>query len=222
VSNRTIAITDALYDYMLKVSLREPALLRRLRKETADLPQARMQISPEQGQFLAFLVHAIDARQVLEIGTFTGYSTLCMALALGIGGRIVACDVSDEWTRIARRYWTEAEVADRIDLRLAPAIETLDRLIADGGEGQFDFAFIDADKENYAYYFERSLRLLRPGGVIAVDNVLWGGSVIDPAKKDVDTMAIRSFNFARHEDQRIDISLVPIGDGLTLARKRTW
>jgi caffeoyl-CoA O-methyltransferase len=220
LSNRTIAITDALYDYLLGVSLREPELLRRLRRETAVLPQAGMQISPEQGQFLAFLVRTIEARRVLEIGTFTGYSSLCMALALPSEGRIVACDTSDQWTRIARRYWTEAGVAGRVDLHLAPAIETLDRLAAAGEEETFDFAFIDADKENYTVYFERSLRLMRPGGVIAVDNVLWGGSVIDPAKSDADTMAIRSFNAALHDDQRVDISLVPIGDGLTLARKR--
>jgi predicted O-methyltransferase YrrM len=220
VSNRTIAVDDRLYAYLCEVSLRETDLMRRLREETLALPQAGMQISPEQGQFMALLVRLIGAERIVEVGTFTGYSTLCMAAALPATGRLVACDVSAEWTAVARRYWDEAGVADRIDLRLAPALDTLDDLIAGGGTGRFDFAFVDADKENYQNYYERVLTLVRPGGVVAVDNVLWGGSVADPAKRSVDTEAIRAFNTALHGDPRIDLSLVPIGDGLTLARKR--
>jgi predicted O-methyltransferase YrrM len=178
-----------------------------------------MQIAPEQGQFMALLVRLTGARRILEIGTFTGYSALAMALALPAEGRIVACDVSEAWTAVAKRYWQRAGVAGRIELRLAPALQTLDALIGEGGGGSFDFAFIDADKSRYLDYYERSLTLLRPGGLIAVDNTLWGGSVADPAKIDADTAAIRAFNAALHADPRIELSLVPIGDGLTLARK---
>ena len=220
MSNRTIAVDDRLYDYLCEVSLRETELLRRLRAETLAMPEAGMQISPEQGQFMALLVRLIGAERIVEVGTFTGYSALCMASALPPTGRMVACDVSAEWTAVARRYWTEAGIADRIDLRLAPAMETLDDLIAGGEAGRFDFGFIDADKENYQGYYERVLALLRPGGLVAVDNVLWGGRVVDPAKRDTDTEAIRAFNKALKGDPRVDISLVPIGDGLTLARKR--
>lgn len=219
MSNRTLTIDDRLYDYMLAVSLREPAILRRLREETAALAESAMQIAPEQGQFMAFLVESLGVRRALEIGTFTGYSALTVALALPADGRLIACDVSEEWTAIARRYWREAGVADKIDLRLGPALDTLDRLIADGESGGFDFAFIDADKENYDGYFERVLALLRPGGVIAVDNVLWSGRVADPGDDDADTRAIRAFNRKLHEDRRISLSLLPIADGLTLARK---
>jgi predicted O-methyltransferase YrrM len=221
VSNKTISVDAALYDYLLAVSLREAPVLRRLRDRTLRLPQAHMQISPEQGQFLALLVRLTGARRILEIGTFTGYSALAMALALPEEGGIVACDISEDWTRIAREAWVEAGVGERIDLRLAPALETLDALLAAGEAGRFDFAFIDADKENYQAYYERSLALVRGGGLIAVDNVLWNGSVIDPAKTDPDTEAIRAFNAALAADARIDLSLVPIGDGLTLARKRS-
>jgi predicted O-methyltransferase YrrM len=220
VSNRTIAVDDRLYDYLCEVSLRETELLRRLRAETLAMPEAGMQISPEQGQFMALLVRLIGAERIVEVGTFTGYSALCLAQAMPPKGRLIACDVSAEWTAVARRYWVEAGVADRIDLRLAPAMNTLDDLIAGGEAGRFDFGFIDADKENYQGYYERVLALLRPGGLVAVDNVLWGGSVVDPAKRDIDTEAIRAFNAALHGDPRVDISLVPIGDGLTLARKR--
>ena len=220
MSNRTITVDDRLYEYLCDVSLRETDLMRRLRAETLAMPQAGMQISPEQGQFMALLVRLAGAERIIEVGTFTGYSALCMASALPPGGRLIACDVNEAWTAVARRYWAEAGVAESIDLRLAPALETLDDLIADGGSGRFDFAFIDADKENYRGYFERVLALLRPGGLVAVDNVLWGGSVIDPAKQDKDTEAIRAFNKALRDDPRIDLSLVPIGDGLTLARKR--
>jgi len=220
VSNRTIAVDDRLYDYLCEVSLRETEPMRRLRAETLAMPQSGMQISPEQGQFMALLVRLIGAERIIEVGTFTGYSALCMAAALSPTGRLVACDVNAEWTAIARRYWTEAGVAERIDFRLGPALDTLDELSTGGEAGRFDFGFIDADKENYRGYFERVLALLRPGGLVAVDNVLWGGSVVDPAKRDQDTEAIRAFNKALHGDARIDLSLVPIGDGLTLARKR--
>ena len=221
MSDRTITLDDRLYDYLLDVSLREPDVLRRLRAETASLPLARMQVSPEQGQFMALLVELTGARKALEVGTFTGYSALCVALALPPGGRLVACDLSAEWTAVARRYWAEAGVADRIELRLAPALETLDALIRAGGSASFDFAFIDAHKPEYEGYYERILTLLRPGGLVAVDNVLWRGRLVDPRKKDgADARAIAAFNRKVHADQRVTISMVPIGDGLTLARKR--
>ncbi|MDG4603030.1 MAG: class I SAM-dependent methyltransferase [Defluviicoccus sp.] len=220
MSKRTITLDDRLYDYLHAVSLREPALLARLREETAALPEARMQIAPEQGQFMAMLVRVMNAREILEIGTFTGYSALAMALALPPDGHIVACDVSAEWTAIGRRYWREAGVAERIELRLAPAIETLEALLADGGEDRFDFAFIDADKSGYHAYYEACLKLVRPGGLIVVDNTLWDGRVADDSVQDANTCAIRAFNAALHDDVRVDLSLVPIGDGLTLARRR--
>ncbi len=217
-----LGISDALYDYLLDVSLREADVLRRLREETERMPDARMQITPDQGQFMALLVELIGARQTLEVGVFTGYSSLAVALALPADGRIVACDVSEEWTAIARRYWAEAGVADKIDLRLAPALDTLDALIAAGAAGTFDFAFIDADKDEYADYYERTLELLRPGGLVCVDNVLWSGKVVDPAVSDddYDTLAIRAFNEKLADDARISLSLLSIADGLTLARKR--
>ncbi|MCH7692463.1 MAG: class I SAM-dependent methyltransferase [Proteobacteria bacterium] len=220
MANRTITLSDGLYDYLLDVSLREPDVLRRLREETAKIPAAAMQIAPEQGQFMALLVELMGARKAIEVGTFTGYSSLSVALALPPGGRLVACDVNEEWTDVARRYWAEAGVADRIDLRLGPALETLDGLIGEGEAGTFDFAFIDADKAGYDAYYERILTLLRPGGLVSVDNVLWNGRVIDTAKQDADTRAIRAFNEKIHADPRVSLSLVPIGDGLTLARKR--
>ena len=220
MSNRTIVLNDALYEYLLSVSLREPDVLCRLREETAKMPQHNMQISPEQGQFIALLVELTGARKCLEVGTFTGYSTLSVALALPEDGQIVACDISEEFTSRAKPYWQEAGVAGKIDLRLGPALETLDALIADGESGAFDFAFIDADKVNYQGYFQRALDLIRRGGLILVDNVLWSGAVVDPARDDEDTEAIRAFNQARASDPRISLSLVPIGDGLTLARKR--
>ena len=220
MANRTITIFDGLYDYLLDVSLREPDVLRRLRDETAKIPAAAMQIAPEQGQFMALLVELMEARKAIEVGTFTGYSSLCVALALPPGGRLVTCDVNEEWTNVARRYWVEAGVGDRIDLRLAPALGTLDALIADGEAETFDFAFIDADKKSYEAYYERILTLLRPGGLVSVDNVLWSGRVLDTARQDPDTRAIRAFNKKLHADPRVSLSLVPIGDGLTLARKR--
>jgi predicted O-methyltransferase YrrM len=220
MSTRTLGLEAPLYDYLLSVSLREAPVLARLRAETASHPKVNMQIAPEQGQFMALLARLIGARHCIEIGVFTGYSSLAVALALPDGGRIVACDVSDEYTAVARCYWAEAGVQDKVDLRLAPAAETLRGLIAAGESGRYDFAFIDADKGGYAEYYERLLALLRPGGLIAVDNTLWGGSVADAADQDPDTRAIRAFNEKLHADERVDLSLVPIGDGLTLARKR--
>lgn len=220
MSNRSIRLTSRLYDYLLSVSLREPPLLARLREETAALPMAAMQIAPEQGQFMALLAELTGTKSYLEIGTFTGYSTLCVALALPADGAVVACDISEGFTAVARRYWAEAGLSGRIDLRLAPALETLDGLLAEGRAGSFDLAFIDADKENYGGYAERVLELLRPGGLMLVDNVLWDGAVADPARQDDDTRAIRALNAALHADPRITLSMVPVGDGLTLARKR--
>ena len=220
MSNRTISMSDRLYDYLLQVSLHEPPILKRLREETARHPQARMQISPEQGQFMRMLVQMMDAKRCIEVGVFTGYSSLSVAMALPDEGRIIACDVSEEFTAVARRYWQEAGVNRKIDLRLAPAVGTLDKMLNHGEQGRYDFAFIDADKGNYLNYYERILKLLRAGGLMAVDNVLWSGSVIDKQDKSEDTVAIREFNAALHKDKRIDLSLVPIGDGLTLARKR--
>ena len=220
MSTRSISLTDALYDYMLSVSLRETELQRRLREETATNPMSRMQISPEQGQFMALLARLIGARRCIEVGVFTGYSSLAVALALPDDGSIVACDVSEEWTSVARRYWTEAGVAERIDLRLAPALETLDSLLAAGDGGGFDLAFIDADKTNYLGYYERVFDLLRPGGLVVVDNTLWSGRVADPEVADADTVALRHFNERLHRDDRVDLSLLPVGDGLTLARRK--
>ena len=219
MTKRTISLTDELYDYVLAMSLREPPVLERLREETAALPDANMQVAPDQAQFMAMLVALMGARQVVEVGVYTGYSALCMALALPPDGRLVACDVSTEWTAVARRYWEQAGVAGRVDLRIAPALETLDALRAEGREGTFDLAFIDADKREYADYYERLLVLLRPGGLILVDNVLWDGSVIDPARKDEDTEAIRAFNLRLRDDARVELSMIAVGDGLTLARK---
>lgn len=220
MTNRSISLTDSLYQYLLAVSLREPDLLRQLREETASYPNARMQIAPEQGQFMALLARLMGARRCLEVGVFTGYSSLAVALALPEGGRIVACDVSEEWTMVARRYWAAAGVAHKIDLRLAPALETLTALLAAGEAGGFDFAFLDADKENYARYFELLLALVRPGGLIVADNTLWSGRVVDPANDEPSTVALRRFNGQLHRDERVDLSLVPIGDGLTLALRR--
>ncbi|AFZ57406.1 class I SAM-dependent methyltransferase [Anabaena cylindrica FACHB-243] len=216
---QTIGLGQHLYDYLLSVSVREPEVLTQLRQETAQLPMAIMQISPEQGQLMALLVKILGAKKTLDIGVFTGYSSLVVALALPTDGKIVACDVSEEYTSIGRRYWQQAGIADKIDLRIAPALETLDQLLAAGEGETFDFAFIDADKGNYENYYERSLQLIRPGGLIAVDNVLWSGKVADPEVQDNQTKKIRAFNQKLHQDSRVDLSLVPIADGLTLARK---
>lgn len=220
MSNKTSGLDQQLYNYLLSVSLREADILRELREETAQHPRAVMQIAPEQGQFMALLIQLLGAKKTLEVGVFTGYSSLCVALALPPTGKIVACDVSEEYTAIALSYWQKAGVADKIDLRLAPAIETLDQLLADGQASTFDFAFIDADKRNYQAYYERSLQLIRPGGLIAIDNVLWSGRVIDVDDRDKQTQAIRDFNQYLYQDHRISLSLVPIADGLTLALKK--
>jgi len=220
MANRTIDLTDRLYDYLLKVSLRESPLLAELRAETAKLPDAVMQISPEQGQFMALLVELIGARRAIEVGTFTGYSALCVASALPARGKLIACDISKEYTSVGRPYWERAGVAGKIDLRLGPALDTLRSLLAEGAAGSFDFAFIDADKKEYDGYYEAILELLRPGGLVAIDNVLWGGAVADSRKRDADTVAIRTLNKKLHGDERVSLSLLPIGDGVTLARKR--
>ena len=220
MSNRSIVLTDSLYEYLLSVSLREPDLLLRLREETARDDASNMQISPEQGQFIALLVKLTNTKRCLEVGVYTGYSSLVTALALPDDGHIVACDISEPWTRVARRYWQQAGVEHKIELRLGAAVDTLNALLDEGQSGRFDLAFIDADKERYLEYFERCLRLLRPGGLIIVDNTLWSGKVADPEVSDADTSAIRHFNEMLHSDDRVDVSLVPVGDGLTLARKR--
>ena len=220
MSNRITPLDDALYDYLSSVSLREPGVLRRLREETAKMPQHNMQIGPEQGQFMALLIELTGARKCLEVGTFTGYSALAVALALPDDGRLIACDISEEFTARAKPFWEEAGVAGKIELRIGPALDTLDALIEGGESGTFDFAFIDADKVNYLGYFQRALDLARPGGLICVDNVLWHGAVADPSRDDEDTEAIRAFNAALTNDPRISLSMLPMGDGLTLARKR--
>ena len=212
-------ITDELAAYIRRVTLREPEPLKRLREETENHPRASMQTAPEQGQFLHLLARILGAKKTLEVGVFMGYSSTWVALALPAGGKIVACDISEEYTSRARLCWRETGVERKIDLRLGPAIETLDSLIAEGQAGSFDFAFIDADKGNYANYYDRALVLLRPGGLIAVDNVLWNGSVIDAGVHDADTEAIRAFNRKLHADERVALSMVPLGDGLTLACK---
>jgi predicted O-methyltransferase YrrM len=219
MSNRTLNLDDHLYDYLMSVSVREHPVLTELREVTCSHPRAGMQISPEQGQFMALLLKLIGARNTLEIGVFTGYSSLATALALPADGRVIACDVNAEYTAIGRAHWQKAGVAEKIDLRLAPATETLAALIKEGKSGAFDFAFIDADKTSYDAYYEACLQLLRPGGLIAIDNVLWGGEVAHPAQDD-DTAALQALNRKLHKDERIDLSLLPIGDGLTLARKR--
>ncbi|HVW27193.1 MAG TPA: class I SAM-dependent methyltransferase [Polyangiaceae bacterium] len=220
MSRRTIPLDDRLYDYLLGVSLRETDVMRRLRDETAKMPGAGMQVSPEQAQFMAFLVEAIGAERALEVGVFTGYSSLAVAQALPEDGRLVACDVNDEWTRIARKYWREAKVEQRIDLRLGNGVDTLDALSREGRDGTFDFAFVDADKENYVAYYERCLRLVRRGGIIAFDNVLWSGRVADPNDASASTAALRDLNERISHDTRVSLTLLPIGDGLTLTRKR--
>ena len=220
MSNRTIQVTEELYAYLLRASLREPELLARLRRETAKLPFSGMQIAPEQGQFMGLLVELTLAKSAIEIGVFTGYSSICIARALPDDGKLVACDVSEEFTRVARRYWQEAKLDHKIELELLPALQTLEALIQRGQANSFDFVFIDADKAAYDAYYEHSLTLLRPGGLIAVDNMLWGGSVADDSKQDEDTRAIRALNSKVAADQRVSMSLVPIGDGLLLARKR--
>jgi len=221
MSNTALELTDEVADYLRSVAVREPDVLARLREETqSGVRAAIMQITPEQGAFMAMLVRMIGAKKTLEVGVYTGYSSLSVALALPEDGRITACDTSEEWTAIAQRYWKEAGVEHKIDLHLRPAVETLDELIANGASGTYDFSFIDADKTGYDAYYERSLTLLRPGGMIGIDNVLWSGQVVDQADTSESTAAIRAINRKVHGDQRIDVCMLPIGDGLTLARKR--
>ena len=220
MSSRTIEMSDALYAYMHRVSLRESDVQRRLREETAALEYSMMQISPEQGQLMRMLTGLIGARRAIEVGVFTGYSALSVALALPEDGELIACDVSEEWTAIARRYWMEAGVASRIRLEIAPATETLDALLAEGRAGDFDIAFIDADKTSYDGYYERCLELLRPGGLVLIDNVLWGGAVADEDNRTEDTLALRALNAKLRDDARIELCMLPVGDGLTLARRR--
>ena len=217
---RTLNLDDSLYHYLLDVSLRETPLLKRLRDETQALPMARWQVAPEQGQFLALLVKLIGARRVLEIGTFTGYSALCMAAALPEGGSLICCDIPGDYNATALQYWQEAGLAGRIDLRLAPALETLGEIERQGQGGQFDLVFIDADKANYPTYLEHALRLLRVGGLAVFDNTLWSGRVLEENPESADTRAIQALNRALKEDARVDLSLLPLGDGLTLCRKR--
>ena len=219
MSLRTLNLDDALYGYLLGHSLREHPAQTALREATSAHPHAGMQISPEQGQLMQLLVRTLGARQTIEVGVFTGYSALAVALALPDDGHLLACDISDEFTRIGRPYWEAAGVAHKIDLRLAPALETLDAQLAAGAAGHYDFAFIDADKTGYVAYYERCLQLLRPGGLVAIDNTLWSGSVARPAE-DADTAALQQLNTKLRDDLRVDMSLLTIGDGLTLARKR--
>jgi predicted O-methyltransferase YrrM len=220
MSSKTLGLSDSLHQYLLDSSLRDHPELAELRRVTRDHPRAVMQISPEQGQFMALLVKLLGAKRCVEVGVFTGYSALCVALALPEDGRLIACDVSEEWTAIGREHWVQAGVAHKIDLHIGPALETLDRMIAKGAAGSIDFCFIDADKTNYRGYYERALTLLRPGGLIAIDNTLWSGRVAEAAHQDADTVALRELNLFVKDDARVDMCLLPIGDGLTLARKR--
>jgi len=220
MSDKTLSMTAALHQYILVHSVREPAVLARLRKATAALPDATMQISPEQGQLMALLVKLIGARRCIEVGTYTGYSSLAVALALPPTGSIIACDINPKTTALARQFWKEAGVEAKVRLHLQPASKTLEELLAADGAARFDFAFIDADKTGYHDYYEKLLQLIRPGGLIAVDNTLWDGHVADASYGDADTVALRAFNDYVYSDERVDLSLVPIGDGLTLLRKR--
>ncbi|MCF6148781.1 MAG: methyltransferase domain-containing protein [Candidatus Kuenenia sp.] len=220
MANRTLFLTNELYKYMISSSVREPDILRQLRRETSHDQMSAMQISPEQGQFMAFLLKLQKATKAIEIGVYTGYSSLCIALALPPDGKLVACDINKEWTSVAQRYWEKAGVSKKIDLHLAPGIETLNHLISNGNANTYDFIFIDADKKNYDIYYERAINLLRPGGIIVIDNVFWLGKVTDHKIIDDETNAIQRLNKKLHNDERIDLSMIPVGDGLTLAMKR--
>jgi predicted O-methyltransferase YrrM len=218
--SRHFSFDERTYQYLLSYGVREPEIARRLREETQQMPQAQMQIAPDQGQFMQLLVQVLGARKTLEVGVFTGYSALWVAWGLPEDGRIIACDVSEEYTSVGKRYWKEAGVDHKIDLRLGPALETLDELLGANQQSTFDFAFIDADKSNYENYYERALQLLRTGGLIAIDNTIWSGRVADPDEQDTDTVAIRTLNEKLEHDDRITLSMLTVGDGLTLAMKR--
>lgn len=219
MANRSIGLSEDLHDYLLSVSLRETDVMRRLREETMQHPASEMQTAPEQAQFLAFLARLVGARRTLEVGVFTGYSSLAVAQALPEDAEIVACDISEEYTKVARRYWQEAGVDHKVDLRIGPAVETLNGLLQKQAAGTFDFAFIDADKQSYDAYYERALELLRPGGLMAIDNVFRSGKVVDPPEDDASTQAIAALNAKLHEDDRVYLSMVPIADGVTLVQK---
>ena len=220
MTDRRLTVTDDIHRYLVEHSVREPDVLARLRAATASLPLAQMQIGPEQGQLLALLAKLVGAKRCIEVGVFTGYSSLAVALALPEDGRILACDVSEEWTTMARRFWREAGVEHKIELKLQPAVRTLEERLAAGEAGRYDFAFVDADKPAYDSYYELLLKLLRPGGLMALDNTLWSGAVLNPEEREPNTVALRALNDKLHRDERIDLSLLPVGDGVTLARKR--
>jgi len=220
MENKCLPMNDVLYQYLLSASLRETQALNLLREETARDPMAILQIPPDQGQFMALLVKLVGAKRVLEIGTYTGYSALSMALAMPEDGLLITCDINQDWADMGLPYWQQAGVADRIELRIAPALETMASLLEAGQEESFDVVFIDADKGSYCAYYETGLKLLRPGGLIMLDNVLWKGKVADDSIQDPDTSALREVNDLIYQDTRVDVSMVPIGDGLTLARKR--
>lgn len=220
MSDTTINLTPAVYAYLKKNSLREPAVLKQLRDETLQKIKEKMQISPEQGQFMGMLIKLLSAKKTLDIGTFTGYSALTVALSLPSDGKVITCDTNTEWTTMAKEFWAMANVTHKIDLNLRPAVETLNQLLKNGEANTFDFSFIDADKKNYLTYYEKSLALVRSGGLIAIDNVLWGGQVADPAFNDSDTLIIRELNAKILGDDRVTLSMLPIGDGLTLALKK--
>ncbi len=221
MSNRTLSLDDRLYQYMLDVSVDESDLLRELREETAaSVEFSVMQISPEQGQFMTLLMRLIGARRAIELGTYTGYSSICIANGLPEDGELICCDITEQWTDVARRYWRRAGLESKISLQLRPALETLQALLDEGRAGEFDFVFIDADKQNYVAYYELSLKLLRQGGLIAIDNTLWSGAVADPSNQEPGTRAIRRMNEMLKHDDRVDKCMLPLGDGLSLARKR--
>jgi len=220
MANQSIGLSADVYDYLLSHGLREPDILQQLRAATEKEELSVMRSAPEQGQFMAMLLRLMGAKRILEIGTYTGYATLWMALALPDDGKVVSCDISKQWTSVGQRFWATAGVKHKIDLRLQPALTTLQTLLDDGAQESFDFAFIDADKINYQAYFEACLQLIRPGGLVVIDNVLWGGSVLEVSNREDSTKAIRTFNQNLHEDQRVDIVMLPVADGITLAQKR--
>lgn len=220
MTNRTLNVDDTLYNYILSISKSESAVLASLRKETENVELSIMQIAPEQGHFMSMLIKLTRAQRAIEIGTYTGYSSICIASAMPAEGKLIACDVSEEWTDIAKRYWSQANLDSIIELKLAPALDTLDELLSARHHESFDFIFIDADKINYQHYYERSLQLLRPGGLMLIDNVLWDGKVADASNHETDTTAIRDFNQTLKLDARIDLSVLPVADGLSLVLKK--